>query len=141
MAETVAPKKISKKDHYYPGVGRRKRSVATIRLTNGKGVIKVNDKTPLEYFGSDVFEQTLRAPLVLLAKDKTVDINARVEGGGLTGQADAIRLGIARALLGMNEEYRVSLRKEGFLTRDARVKERKKPGLKKARKAPQFSKR
>ena len=104
MAETVAPKKVSKNDHYYPGVGRRKRSVATIRLTNGKGVIKVNDKTPLEYFGSDVFEQTLRAPLVLLAKDKTVDINARVEGGGLTGQADAIRLGIARALLGMNEE-------------------------------------
>lgn len=141
MAETATIKPDVKKQQYYPGVGRRKRSVATIRLTNGKGVITVNDKTPLQYFGSDVFEQTLRAPLILLAKDKTVDINARVEGGGLTGQAEAIRLGIARALLGMSEDFRVSLRKEGFLTRDARVKERKKPGLKKARKAPQFSKR
>lgn len=138
---TTTTKPEAKKQQYYPGVGRRKRSVATIRLTNGKGVITVNDKTPLEYFGSDVFEQTLRAPLVLLAKDKTIDVSARAAGGGLTGQAEAIRLGIARALLGMSEDFRVSLRKEGFLTRDARVKERKKPGLKKARKAPQFSKR
>ncbi len=130
-----------KKDQYYPGVGRRKRSVATVRLTNGKGVVTINDKSPLEYFGTDVFEKTLKAPLVLLAKDKTVDVNARVNGGGLTGQAEAIRLGIARALLGMSEDFRVSLRQGGFLTRDARVKERKKPGLKKARKAPQFSKR
>lgn len=138
---TTTTKPTASKEQYYPGVGRRKRSVATIRLTSGKGIITVNDKTPIEYFGSDVFEQTLRAPLVLLAKDKTLDVSARVSGGGLTGQAEAIRLGIARALLGMSEDFRVSLRKEGFLTRDARVKERKKPGLRKARKAPQFSKR
>lgn len=134
-------KSPAKKQQYYPGVGRRKRSIATIRLTNGKGVITVNDKTIEEYFGTDIYNQTISGPLVLLAKDKTVDINARVLGGGLRGQAEAIRLGIARALLGMSEDYKVSLRKEGFLTRDSRVKERKKPGLKKARKAPQFSKR
>lgn len=134
-------KSPAKKQQYYPGVGRRKRSIATIRLTNGKGVITVNDKTIEEYFGTDIYNQTITAPLVLLAKDKTVDINARVLGGGLRGQAEAIRLGIARALLGMSEDYKVSLRKEGYLTRDSRVKERKKPGLKKARKAPQFSKR
>ena len=138
MAETTT--KVSKQQ-YYTGVGRRKRSVATIRLTNGKGVIMVNDKTPKDYFGSDVFEQKLSAPLVLLAKDKTMDVNARVEGGGLSGQAEAIRLGIARALLDMNDEFRITLRGGCFLTRDSRVKERKKPGLKKARKAPQFSKR
>jgi len=132
---------MADKTQYYTGVGRRKRSIATIRLTNGKGAIVVNGKAPMEYFGTEVFEQTLRAPLILLSKDKTVDINAKVEGGGLHGQAEAIRLGIARALLEMSEDFRVSLRKEGYLTRDARVKERKKPGLKKARKAPQFSKR
>lgn len=129
------------KKQYYPGVGRRKRSVATVRLITGKGVITVNDKSVNEYFGTDIYEETIKVPLVLLSKDKTVDISARVEGGGLRGQAEAIRLGIARALLGMSEDFKVSLRKEGYLTRDSRVKERKKPGLKKARKAPQFSKR
>lgn len=128
-------------DQYYTGVGRRKKSIATVRLTKGKGVITVNDKTIEQYFGNDSFEQTIYAPLVLLAKDKTLDVNARVEGGGVHGQAGAIRLGIARALLKMSEDFRVSLRREGYLTRDPRVKERKKPGLKKARKAPQFSKR
>ncbi len=140
MAESTT-KSPAKKQQYYPGVGRRKRSIATIRLTVGKGVITVNDKTPQEYFGTDTYDEVLRSPLVLLAKDKSVDINARVAGGGLKGQAEAIRLGIARALLGMSEDFKVSLRREGYLTRDARVKERKKPGLKKARKAPQFSKR
>ncbi len=141
MAEATTIKATTKSQQYYPGVGRRKRSIATVRMTNGKGVITVNDKTVLEYFGTDSYDQTLRAPLVLLSKDKTIDVNARVSGGGLKGQAEAIRLGIARALLEMSDDYKVSLRKEGFLTRDARVKERKKPGLKKARKAPQFSKR
>lgn len=132
---------MADKQQYYTGVGRRKRAVATIRLTNGKGMIMVNEKTPAQYFGHDKFDKTLRAPMELLSKDKTVDINARVSGGGIHGQVEAVRLGIARALLQMNEDYRVSLRKEGLLTRDSRVKERKKPGLKKARKAPQFSKR
>lgn len=129
------------KEQYYTGVGRRKRSIATVRLTKGKGQIMVNDKSVDEYFGNDNFEQILYAPLVLLAKDKTLDVNARVEGGGVRGQAEAIRLGIARALLNISEDFRVSLRREGYLTRDPRIKERKKPGLKKARKAPQFSKR
>lgn len=132
---------MAQKEQYYTGVGRRKKSIATVRLTKGKGTITVNDKSVNEYFGNDNFEQTLYAPLVLLAKDKTLDVNSRVSGGGLHGQAEAIRLGIARALLDMSEDFRVSLRREGFLTRDPRVKERKKPGLKKARKAPQFSKR
>lgn len=134
MAETKAK-------NYYPGVGRRKQSVATVRLTNGKGIITINDVSAEKYFNNPTYSNAILAPLVLLGKEKSVDISARVNGGGLTGQADAIRLGIARAIVGMSEDYRVSLRKEGLLTRDARVKERKKPGLRKARKAPQFSKR
>ena len=94
-----------------------------------------------KYFNNPTYTNAIVSPLILLGKEKSVDINARVNGGGLSGQAEAIRLGIARAIVGMSEDYRTSLRKEGFLTRDARVKERKKPGLRKARKAPQFSKR
>lgn len=134
MAETKAK-------NYYPGVGRRKQSVATVRLTNGKGNITINEVSAEKYFNNPTYSNAILAPLVLLGKEKSVDISARVNGGGLTGQAEAIRLGIARAIVGMSEDYRVSLRKEGLLTRDARVKERKKPGLRKARKAPQFSKR
>lgn len=134
-------KTVEKAKNYYPGVGRRKESVATVRLTNGKGVFTVNEVSIEKYFNNPTYTNSVLAPLVLLGKEKSVDVNARVNGGGLTGQAEAIRLGIARAILGMSEDYRVSLRKGGFLTRDARVKERKKPGLRKARKAPQFSKR
>lgn len=132
---------MSADTQYYPGVGRRKRAIATARLVNGKGKIIINDKAIIEYFGSTEFESIINAPLVLLSKDKTVDISLKVSGGGLKAQAEAARLAIARALLALNEDFKPTLRKEGFLTRDSRVKERKKPGLKKARKAPQFSKR
>lgn len=137
----IKPATKAKSKNYYPGVGRRKQSVATIRLTNGKGIITINDMPAEKYFNNPTYTNAIVSPLILLGKEKSVDINARVNGGGLSGQAEAIRLGIARAIVGMSEDYRTSLRKEGFLTRDARVKERKKPGLRKARKAPQFSKR
>ncbi len=132
---------MSPKTQYYPGVGRRKRAIATARLVDGKGQILINEKTITDYFGKDEYESIIRSPLVLLSKDKSSDVSIKVSGGGLKAQAEAARLAIARALLALNEDYRASLRKEGLLTRDSRVKERKKPGLKKARKAPQFSKR
>lgn len=138
---TQAPKATAKPKGYYTGVGRRKESVATIKITNGKGIITVNDMPAEKYFSNPTYLATIKSPLVLLSKEKTLDISVRVNGGGSTGQAEAVRLGIARAILGMSEDFRTSLRKEGMLTRDARVKERKKPGLRKARKAPQFSKR
>lgn len=132
---------MSEKQAYFPGVGRRKRAIATARLEVGKGNIVINEKSIIDYFGNAEFESIITAPLVLLSKDKTTNISLKVNGGGLKSQAEAARLAISRALLAQNEDFRISLRKEGFLTRDSRVKERKKPGLKKARKAPQFSKR
>lgn len=126
---------------YYPGVGRRKQAIATARLSSGKGELLVNNKTIAEYFGGEKYEQIIKSPLVLLAKEKDCNVSLKVNGGGLKAQAEAARLAIARALLNLNEDYKVSLRREGYLTRDPRIKERKKPGLKKARKAPQFSKR
>ena len=127
---------------YLYGLGRRKRSVAQVRLyLNGSGKVTVNDKDLKEYL--PVFENQMRAtaPLKETGMLESVDVVVKTQGGGITGQADAIRLGLARALLVHNEALRPVLKKLGLLVRDARKKERKKPGLKKARRAPQWSKR
>ena len=122
--------------------GRRKSSVARVRIIeNGTGNIVINDKNLEEYFGLGTLQYIVKQPLVLLGLEGKVDVKVNVCGGGLTGQAGAIRHGIARGLVKINEAYKAELKKEGFLTRDSRAKERKKYGLKKARKASQFSKR
>ena len=126
---------------YFYGTGRRKKSVARVRLYNGTGKVTINDRDINEYFGLETLKVLVRQPLALTDTLEKVDIVATVQGGGFTGQAGAIRHGIARALLKVNEEYRSELKKAGFLTRDPRMKERKKYGLKAARRAPQFSKR
>ena len=125
----------------YCGTGRRKSSVARVRLVPGNGNITVNKKSLDDYFGMELLKREVRRPLQLVAADTKFDVIATVYGGGTTGQAGAIRHGISRALLEVEEEYRTVLKKEGFLTRDSRMKERKKYGLKAARRAPQFSKR
>lgn len=132
---------MADKKHYYYAVGRRKSAVATVRLMNGKGVLTINGAPSGEYLNNEMLSKLVVAPLELVAKHDKLDAVIRVEGGGKRGQVDAIRLGIARALVEMSEDYRLSLKKAGMLTRDPREKERKKYGLKKARKAPQFSKR
>jgi small subunit ribosomal protein S9 len=125
----------------YYGTGRRKSSTARVYITSGKGEISIN-KRPLDvFFGRETARMIVRQPLVLLEMDGKFDINVTVSGGGISGQAGAIRHGITRALMQYDEELRPSLRKAGFVTRDARKVERKKFGLHKARKAPQFSKR
>ncbi len=127
---------------YYEAVGRRKRATARVRLfPGGDGHIIINDKPHEEYFprGSDVL--SLTGPLKATANENRFNISVKVKGGGMTGQSGAVRMGIARALLKVDPELRPILRKGGFLTRDAREKERKKPGLKRARKAPQYTKR
>ena len=123
------------------GTGRRKKSIARVRLVEGKGNITVNYKTLDEYFGTEVLKVIVKQPLVATNTLDKYDVICKVIGGGFTGQAGAIRHGIARALNEANSEYRPTLKSAGFLTRDPRMKERKKYGLKKARKAPQFSKR
>ena len=125
----------------YRGTGRRKTSVAQVRLIPGEGKVLVNKRPLTEYFGKKTLEMVVKQPLVLTKTEGRYDILATVKGGGVTGQAGAIRLGIARALLKADNEIRPSLKKAGFLTRDPRMKERKKYGLKGARRAPQFSKR
>ena len=131
----------SKKPYLY-GTGRRKSSVARVHVyPNGSGTITINNRTLDNYFGLDTLKLIVRQPLVATEMTDKVDIVATVTGGGFTGQAGAIRHGIARALLSVNEEFRPILKKAGFLTRDPRMKERKKYGLKAARRAPQFSKR
>ncbi len=130
------------KKAYFYGTGRRKSSVARVHVyPNGSGNITVNGRTLENYFGLDTLKFIVRQPLVTTDMADKVDIEATVIGGGVTGQAGAIRHGIARALLNVNEEFRPLLKKDGFLTRDPRMKERKKYGLKGARRAPQFSKR
>jgi len=127
---------------YYEGVGRRKEATARVRLfPGGDGTIVVNERPLDTYFvrGKDIVR--LKGPLEATAMENHFNVSVKVNGGGITGQADAVRLGIARALLEADPDLRPTLRKGGFLTRDARVKERKKPGLKKARKAPQYTKR
>ncbi|MBO5747105.1 MAG: 30S ribosomal protein S9 [Clostridia bacterium] len=126
---------------YFYGTGRRKSSVARVRVYNGTGKITINDRDIEEYFGLETLKLIVRQPLALTDTTEKFDIVCRVAGGGVTGQAGAIRHGIARALLQFNEELRPELKKAGFLTRDPRMKERKKYGLKGARRAPQFSKR
>ena len=127
---------------YFYGTGRRKKSVARVRLYAGTGSVKVNDRDIDEYFGLETLKLIVRQPLALTGTAEKFDVECRVAGGGVTGQAGAIRHGIARALLQYNsEELRPQLKKAGFLTRDPRMKERKKDGLKGARRAPQFSKR
>ena len=121
--------------------GRRKEATAVVRLTKGTGVVTVNKKSIDEYFGRDVAKMIVRQPLVLTKNAEAYDVDAKVQGGGSFGQAGAIRIAISKALLEEDPELRAELKKAGYLTRDSRVKERKKVGLKKARKSPQFSKR
>ncbi|MBQ1220762.1 MAG: 30S ribosomal protein S9 [Peptococcaceae bacterium] len=123
------------------GTGRRKSSVARVRLVPGNGQIIVNGKESKDYFKKKTLEMIIRQPLVLTETEGRFDVLVNAHGGGTTGQAGAVRLGIARALLKADIEYRPVLKKAGFLTRDPRMKERKKYGLKGARRAPQFSKR
>lgn len=125
----------------YRATGKRKESVARVRLVPGSGKITVNDKDFNEYFGREAVKTRIVEPLKLTGTDSVYDVIADIDGGGTTGQAGALRHGISKALLEINSEYRAILKKEGFLTRDSRIKERKKYGLKKARKRPQFSKR
>ena len=128
------------KEQFY-GTGRRKSSVARVRVYQGTGTITINGRDIDDYFGLDTLKLLVRQPLALTDLIGKVDLVITVAGGGVTGQAGAIRHGVARALLGVNPEYRAALKAAGFLTRDPRMKERKKYGLKAARRAPQFSKR
>jgi len=121
--------------------GRRKEAVARVYLKEGKGEITVNKKPLSDYFPLEWHRNTVQAPLSLTENDKNYDVLVNVRGGGISGQAEAIRLGISKALVDINEEYRSRLRQAGFMTRDSRVVERKKSGQKKARKRFQFSKR
>ena len=131
----------SKRQYQY-GTGRRKSSIARVRVyEGGTGSITINGRDIDDYFGLDTLKLIVRQPLVATDMVGKVDIVCTVKGGGVTGQAGAIRHGISRALLGVNAEYRATLKAAGFLTRDPRMKERKKYGLKAARRAPQFSKR
>ena len=131
---------MATKIQYY-GTGRRKKSIARVRLVPGEGKIIVNDRAIDDYFGLETLKVIIRQPLVLTETLSKFDVLCKVVGGGLSGQAGAIRHGIARALVKADEEFKPALKKAGFLTRDPRMKERKKYGLKKARRAPQFSKR
>ena len=126
---------------YFYGTGRRKKSVARVRVYAGTGKITINDRDIDDYFGLETLKLIVRQPLELTETVGAFDIVCTVAGGGVTGQAGAIRHGLSRALLQASDEYRPLLKKAGFLTRDPRMKERKKYGLKKARRAPQFSKR
>jgi small subunit ribosomal protein S9 len=123
------------------GTGRRKEAIARVRIAPGTGQWLINDRSLADFFPNKVHQQLVSEPLVALGAEAQFDVVARVAGGGVTGQAGALRLGIARALTVVDAENRPTLKRAGFLTRDARVKERKKYGLKKARKAPQYSKR
>lgn len=136
MADTI-------KGEYYYGMGRRKTAVARVRLfPNGDGSITINGKNSGVYFGNrEALNATMTAPLRLLDLNDAYTMTVRVVGGGTSGQAGAIRHAVARALVRVNPEWKPTLRKAGFLTRDPRMKERKKPGLKRARKAPQYTKR
>ena len=126
---------------YYYGTGRRKSSVARVRVYNGTGKVTINDRDIDDYFGLETLKLIVRQPLALTGLEDKFDIVVRVNGGGISGQAGAIRHGLSRALLNYDEILRPELKKAGFLTRDPRMKERKKYGLKAARRAPQFSKR
>ena len=126
---------------YYYGTGRRKSSVARVYLKPGNGTITINEKDIDAYFGTEILKMIVRQPFAVTETEGKFDVMVNVKGGGYTGQAGAIRHGISRALLEADKEYRPVLKAAGFLTRDPRMKERKKYGLKAARRAPQFSKR
>ncbi len=140
---TKAPaKKASSVQEYYYGTGKRKSAIAKVRLyKNGKGELTVNDQEGKKYFNLVKLIHVIDSPLKLTSLQKKFDISVKVSGGGVIAQADAVRHGISRALLAYDEALRIPLKKAGLLTRDSRIKERKKPGLHKARRAPQFSKR
>lgn len=125
----------------FNATGRRKTSVARVYLKSGKGDIQVNARDLKEYFLSEIHQTLVKQPLVALKAENQYDVTINVEGGGISGQAEAVRLGISRALVQVNAENKPVLRKEGFITRDSRMVERKKPGRRKARKRFQFSKR
>ncbi len=127
---------------FYEGIGRRKQSTARVRLTSGSGKFLINEKPLDVYFGRMGDMDSILSPFNAVDQDNNgFDVSVKVSGGGVSGQAESVRLGLARAFVKMNEDYLSSLRKAGLLTRDARVKERKKPGLKRARKAPTYTKR
>ena len=132
---------MSDEVRYYEAVGRRKRAVARVRLYPGEGEIVINGKLLKEFFGRPQDWRDVMAPIVLTESQSRFNLSVLVKGGGITGQAHAIRHGIARALLRADPESKAALRRAGLLTRDSREKERKKPGLKRARKAPQYTKR
>ena len=133
---------MAKKDtNVFYGTGRRKNAVARVRIIPGKGNITINGSTLDEYMPTEVSKIIIKQPLVVTANEGKYDLIVKVIGGGFSGQAGAIRHGLSRALVKANIENKAALKAAGFLTRDPRMKERKKPGLKKARKAPQFSKR
>ncbi|NMB02017.1 MAG: 30S ribosomal protein S9 [Firmicutes bacterium] len=132
---------VARKTETNYGTGRRKKSIARVRILPGNGNITINKRPIEDYFGREVLRTIVRQPLVLTNTEDKYDIIVNVHGGGTTGQAGAIRHGISRALLTVDEDLRGPLKKAGYLTRDPRMKERKKYGLKKARRAPQFSKR
>jgi len=125
----------------YCATGKRKESTARVRLVPGTGKILVNNRDMNEYFKRDTAKTMIMEPLKLTSTESVYDVIALIEGGGTSGQAGALRHGISKALLEVNSEFRLILKREGFLTRDSRIKERKKYGLRKARKKPQFSKR
>ncbi len=130
------------KERYHYGTGRRKSAVARVRLVPGSGEMSVNGRTAEDYFGGrTILQTTVQQPLVLTQTGSQYDVIVKVVGGGTSGQAGAVRHGIARALVRSDDELRPALKSAGLLTRDARVKERKKVGLKRARKAPQYTKR
>lgn len=131
---------MAKAERFY-GTGRRKKSIARVYLTPGKGDVVINKRNMDDYFGMETLKVIVRQPFAATGTNEKFDVLVNVRGGGYTGQAGAIRHGIARALLQVDADYRPVLKKEGFLTRDPRMKERKKYGLKAARRAPQFSKR
>ena len=128
-------------DQYYEGIGRRKASTARMRIMSGSGDFVVNEKPLAEYFTRAGDIEAILGPLETVGRRTSLDVSVLVKGGGVTGQTDAVQLGIARALLKLDPDVKAALRKNGFLTRDQREKERKKPGLKRARKAPTYTKR
>ena len=137
----MAKKAVNKQKEQIWGTGRRKKAIARVRIMPGEGKITVNKEDVADYFKLDTLITIVKQPLTLVGVENKFDVAINVYGGGLAGQAGACRHGIARALVIANEAYKADIKKAGFLTRDPRMKERKKYGLKKARKAPQFSKR
>ena len=128
-------------EQYYEGIGRRKQSTARVRIMSGSGEFVVNEKPIADYFTRTGDAEAILGPLETVGRRNSLDVSVLVKGGGVTGQTDAVKLGVARALLKLDPDLKAALRKSGFLTRDPREKERKKPGLKRARKAPTYTKR